>query len=90
MTQTSKGSYLGKLPLWPTGPLYHYIAIAKFSLSAASFLEKLSLIPTLKTICGNRGRRKNTVRELTSSEGRASKKKRAANGDVEEKGYGKT
>ncbi|GFV57122.1 hypothetical protein TNCV_99551 [Trichonephila clavipes] len=21
--QTSKGSYLGRLPLWPTGPLYH-------------------------------------------------------------------
>ncbi|GFT40334.1 hypothetical protein TNCV_3115201 [Trichonephila clavipes] len=23
MAQTLKGSYLGKLPLWPTDPLYH-------------------------------------------------------------------
>ncbi|GFY17254.1 hypothetical protein TNCV_1090281 [Trichonephila clavipes] len=23
MAQTSKGSHLGKLPLWPTDPLYH-------------------------------------------------------------------
>ncbi|GFX23944.1 hypothetical protein TNCV_2730491 [Trichonephila clavipes] len=23
MSQTPKGSYLGKLPLWPTDPLYH-------------------------------------------------------------------
>ncbi|GFT86929.1 hypothetical protein TNCV_4300541 [Trichonephila clavipes] len=39
-----------------------------------------NVIPTVGTICGNRGRRKSFARELTSAEGLASKKKRAANG----------
>jgi hypothetical protein len=56
------------------------IVTTESSQSAASLLEELSPIPTLKTTCGNRGRRKNVARELTSAEGLASAKKRVANG----------
>ncbi|GFU47807.1 hypothetical protein TNCV_4465491 [Trichonephila clavipes] len=37
----------------------------EFLQSEAAFLEKMSRIPTLKTTCGNRRKRKNVARELT-------------------------
>ncbi|GFW59750.1 hypothetical protein TNCV_4718421 [Trichonephila clavipes] len=65
-----------------TGTKQHALSIVttKFLLSAVSFLEELRPIPTLKTICGNHGRRKNVAREQTSAEGLASTQKRVANG----------
>ncbi|GFV05889.1 hypothetical protein TNCV_2552561 [Trichonephila clavipes] len=38
-------------------------------------LEERNQIPTLKTTCGNSGRRQNVARELTSTEGLASTKR---------------
>ncbi|GFS76093.1 hypothetical protein TNCV_4666871 [Trichonephila clavipes] len=49
------------------------IFTTELSQSAASFLEKLSPIPTLKTTCGNRGRRKNVAEGLFSSKKRVTK-----------------
>ncbi|GFV92926.1 hypothetical protein TNCV_1693191 [Trichonephila clavipes] len=54
------------------------IVTTEFSQPVASFLEKLCPIPTLKATCGNRVRRKNVARELTSAEGLAPTKKRVA------------
>ncbi|GFU18715.1 hypothetical protein TNCV_1352721 [Trichonephila clavipes] len=54
------------------------------SQSAASFLEGLSQNPTVKTTCGNHGRRKNIARELTIAEGLASTKKRVVKGNHRE------
>ncbi|GFU46677.1 hypothetical protein TNCV_1546841 [Trichonephila clavipes] len=52
-----------------------------FDESAESLLKELSVIPTLKTTCGNRGRYKNVARELSSAKSLASMKKRVGNKD---------
>lgn len=54
--------------------------ISESSRSTASLLKELSPVPTLKTTCSNRGKRKNIARELTSAESLASARKRVANG----------
>ncbi|GFT68279.1 hypothetical protein TNCV_659011 [Trichonephila clavipes] len=54
------------------------IVATEFSQSAASFLEELSPIPSLKTTCRNRRRGENFVRVLTSTENLARTKKRVA------------
>ncbi|GFW06624.1 hypothetical protein TNCV_2189571 [Trichonephila clavipes] len=60
------------------------------SQSAASFLEELSPIPTLKTTRGHHGKHENVARELTSAECLASTKKRVANGRREGVGEKRT
>ncbi|GFX46078.1 hypothetical protein TNCV_2093961 [Trichonephila clavipes] len=52
--------------------------------SAELLLEELRPTPTLKTTCGNRRRRRNVARELTSVEFLISTQKKVSNGSHRE------
>ncbi|GFV56140.1 hypothetical protein TNCV_1489171 [Trichonephila clavipes] len=85
IAQTLKGSYLGKLPLWPTDPLYHcrnFRYGRKHKKSGCHSLEATRGLLATDHVIFNHGQVTRTTPELAFSDFRTTPTKRQASTDL--------